>query len=54
VESKIAARPERSHGYRYKGQYEAQVAQAGLPAAGAAKGVSAGTEEEMGVPGGEA
>jgi pyruvate ferredoxin oxidoreductase delta subunit len=31
VQSKISARPERSHGYRYKGQYEEQVAKTGVP-----------------------
>ena len=25
VDSKITARPERSHGFRYRGQYEEQV-----------------------------
>ncbi|HEV2356605.1 MAG TPA: 4Fe-4S dicluster-binding protein [bacterium] len=34
VDAKIKERPERSHGFRYKGQYQAQIAQAGGTTAG--------------------
>jgi pyruvate ferredoxin oxidoreductase delta subunit len=57
VKSKIAQRPERSHGFRYRGQYQEQVAKMG-GAAGVAEKVGAdpGGSEEMGVgaEGGEA
>jgi pyruvate ferredoxin oxidoreductase delta subunit len=48
VESKLANRPERSHGFRYKGQYQEQVAKLGV--ADAEKvGADPGGQEEMGV-----
>ncbi len=50
VEAKIAQRPERSHGFRYRGQYEQQVAKQGV---GSEKGEKVGGDpggsEEMGV-----
>ncbi len=55
VQEKIAARPERSHGFRYKGQYEEQVAKIGVGASGAETvgGGERGGSEEMGVGAGE-
>jgi pyruvate ferredoxin oxidoreductase delta subunit len=49
VEAKIKERPERSHGFRYRGQYQEQVAKMGV--AGAAENLDAdpGGQEEMGV-----
>jgi hypothetical protein len=49
VQDKIAARPERSHGFRYKGQYKEELAKAGgtqaaRTAAGAPAGASGGGE----------
>jgi len=57
VQSKIAERPERSHGFRYRGQYQEQVAKMGGAAAVAETvGADPGGSEEMGVgaEGGEA
>jgi pyruvate ferredoxin oxidoreductase delta subunit len=50
VEEKIAHRPERSHGFRYKGQYEQQVAKMGGSTTVSEKiGSDHGGSEEMGV-----
>jgi len=50
VQEKISHRPERSHGFRYKGQYEEQAAKLGVAtAAGAKAGGDPGASEEMGV-----
>jgi len=50
VAEKIAHRPERSHGFRYRGQYQQQVAKAGTAGEGAEKvGADPGGQEEMGV-----
>jgi pyruvate ferredoxin oxidoreductase delta subunit len=57
VKSKISQRPERSHGFRYRGQYQEQVAKMGGAATAAEKvGADPGGSEEMGVgaEGGEA
>jgi len=49
VKDKITHRPERSHGFRYRGQYQEQVARMGAPAAEAEKvGADPGGMEEMG------
>ena len=50
VKEKIATRPERSHGFRYRGQYQQQVAKMGAPAKkGEQVGADPGGHEEMGV-----
>jgi len=50
VESKIKDRPERSHGFRYRGQYQEQVAEMGTGAAeGETLEADKGGQEEMGV-----
>ncbi len=50
VEEKISHRPERSHGFRYRGQYQEQVAKMGTGGAQAEKmGGDPGGDEEMGV-----
>jgi pyruvate ferredoxin oxidoreductase delta subunit len=50
VQEKIAERPERSHGFRYRGQYREQVARTGEAAAQPEKiGADRGGQEEMGV-----
>jgi pyruvate ferredoxin oxidoreductase delta subunit len=57
VESKISHRPERSHGFRYRGQYQEQVSETGSAGAvGEKVGADPGGSEEMGVgaEGGEA
>jgi pyruvate ferredoxin oxidoreductase delta subunit len=57
VESKISHRPERSHGFRYRGQYQEQVSKmSGATAIAEKVGADPGGSEEMGVGagGGEA
>ena len=50
VDSKISHQPERSHGFRYKGQYQEQVAKLGVAESSGEKvGVDTGGQEEMGV-----
>ena len=50
VQGKITNRPERSHGFRYRGQYKEQVAKAGAPGQETEKvGADPGGQEEMGV-----
>ncbi len=50
VEAKIKDRPDRSHGFRYRGQYQEQVATMGVGAEGAETlGADRGGQEEMGV-----
>ncbi|HET9002340.1 MAG TPA: 4Fe-4S dicluster-binding protein [bacterium] len=50
VEAKIKEQPERSHGFRYRGQYQEQVAKMGVAAdAGETVGADPGGQEEMGV-----
>jgi len=44
VESQIKERPERSHGFRYQGQYQEQVAKMDLPAAVGNAGAEGGEE----------
>ncbi len=50
VKEKITTRPERSHGFRYRGQYQQQVAKMGASAnKGEQVGADPGGHEEMGV-----
>ncbi len=49
VEAKIKERPERSHGFRYRGQYQEQVAKMGVAAAAENLDADPGGQEEMGV-----
>jgi pyruvate ferredoxin oxidoreductase delta subunit len=50
VEAKIKERPERSHGFRYRGQYQEQVAKMGVATSSAEQvGADPGGQEEMGV-----
>ena len=54
VESKISQRPERSHGFRYRGLYQEQVDKMGAgTAAGETVGADPGGQEELGPGGGE-
>jgi hypothetical protein len=49
VEAKIKERPERSHGFRYRGQYQEQVAKMGVTGAAENLDADPGGQEEMGV-----
>jgi pyruvate ferredoxin oxidoreductase delta subunit len=50
VEAKIKERPERSHGFRYRGQYQEQVAKMGVATpSGETVGADPGGQEVMGV-----
>ena len=49
VEAKIKERPERSHGFRYRGQYQEQVAKMGVAAPAENLDADPGGQEEMGV-----
>jgi Pyruvate/2-oxoacid:ferredoxin oxidoreductase delta subunit len=50
VDEKLTHRPERSHGFRYRGQYQEQVAKQGVGTDTAETvGADPGGEEEMGV-----
>jgi len=49
VEAKIKERPERSHGFRYRGQYQEQVAKMGVAATAENLDADPGGQEEMGV-----
>src|SRR2546430_14685245 len=49
VDTKIAHRPERSHGFRYRGQYQEQVAKMDPAAGGPEKGSAGpGGRKQMG------
>jgi pyruvate ferredoxin oxidoreductase delta subunit len=49
VEVKIKEQPERSHGFRYRGQYQEQVAKMGVAATAENLDADPGGQEEMGV-----